>query len=356
VSITAGTTNHSLKNITGGAAADTITVTNLVAGGAVSLGAGADSLSAMTVAIATGVGSTFVGGTQETGTVDTVTFANGETFTATSLDQISGFESVVFGAIGATSVVTLPTASAYTAINANLATDARNLTITATGAQFSALTSITNGDNDGASTLNFTISDAGATLDLAGDTLSSDIDVVTFSTGANTLRIDATNLAKIAGTVVAAGATDTLVLTDDATVANTTFNAFEVLTASGTDVDITDSGVAVARTINGDAGANIITLTIPTAAKTVALGTGGNDTVSLAAGGTSQVAPSITGFQAGATTAAVGGDIVNIFAAANGTTAVAVTTTAGIVATGATVVSPLLMLQPTMSSLVQLSK
>jgi Ca2+-binding RTX toxin-like protein len=336
VTLQAATTGGALKSITGGDAADSVTVTNLLAGGAVSLGAGIDSLAGMTAAIATGVGSTFDGGANATGTVDTVTFADGVTFAATTLDQISGFESLVFGAIGATSVVTLPTASAYTSINANLTADARNLTITATGAQFSALTSITNGDTDGNSTLNFTISDAGATLDLVGDTLSSDIDVVTFSTGANTLRIDSTNLAKVVGTVAAAGTTDTLVLTTDSTVADTTMNAFEVLTASGTAVDITDSGVAVARTINGDSGANIITLTIPTAAKSVALATGGLDTVTMAVGGTNQVAVTVSGFQAGATSTAVGGDIIDLFAAANGTTATNVTTTTGILTTGAT--------------------
>ena len=339
ITLQAGTTNSALKNITGGDAADAVTVTNLVAGGAVNLGAGADSLAAMTAAIATATGSTYNGGANSIDTNDLVTFAAAQTIAATTLDSFTNFEAVDFGAIGATSAITLPTGNTWKAITADTTNAA--LTVTGTGAQLSALTTVTN--TNGTNTFNFTLSDTTAgSLNITGWTIAGtapDIDVITFAGANNTLTTNATNLGRITGTVAAAGAGDTLVITADATVDATKFAAFEVITASGTDVDITDSGVAVARTINGDAGANVITLTIPTAAKTVALGTGGNDTVTMASAGTNQVAVTVTGFQAGATSTAVGGDIINLFAAGDGTTAVAVTTTAGIVATGATVVS-----------------
>jgi hypothetical protein len=330
ITINAGTTNHALKNITGGAAADGVTVTNLVAGGTVSLGAGADSLAAMTVAIATGTGSSFVGGTQESGTVDSVTFAAAQTYTATSLDQLSGFESVDFAAPGATSVVTLPTTNSLTTISVDTTTAA--LTVTGTGAQLTALTSVSN--VNGTNTLNFTLSDTTAgSLNIAGWTIGGtggDIDVITFAGNNNTLTTNATNIAKITGTVAAAGAGDTLVITADATVDATKFAAFEVLTASGTDVDITDSGVAVARTLNGDAGANIFTLAGISAAKTVNLGTGGADSVGLSVDATAVA--TINGFTVGSAT---GADTLNLLTAADGALTVAMVP--AVVATGATV-------------------
>jgi len=343
VAITAGTTNHSLKNITGGTAADTITVTNLVAGGAVSLGDGADALIGMTAAIATGTGSTFVGGGQPVGGADSVTFADGETIAATTFDKFSGFESVNFGKVGATSAVTLPTTNTLTAIAADTTTAA--LTVTGTGAQLSALTSITN--TNGTKAFNLTASDAGATVDLTGVTFAGtggDVDAISFqSTGTNTLVLLGADVSKVSGTAVAAGTTDTLeIRTSNATGANaidaTKFAAFETLTIGGTAaIDITDSGVAVARTINGNSANNTINLTIPTAAKSINLASGGSDTIVLASAGTNQVAVSISGFQVGAI--ASGGDVLDLTAALDGTTAVAVTTVTGIVTTGVTVTS-----------------
>jgi len=307
-------------SITGGTGVDSIAVTNLVAGGAVNLGAGNDALTAMTVAIATGTGTTFVGGAD----TDSVTFAAGETLTAATLTNFSGFESLVTGAIGATSVLTFPTAGGFTSINANLATDARNLTVTGTGAQINALQTITNGDNDGASTLNFTISNAAQSVDWSAATLSSDVDVVTFSTGINNFTLSAATLAGIAGTVVAAGTTDTLTLIDTTTVPITIFAAFETIAAAAgsTAININDvASVGVARAYTGNAAANTFTLgTVAaiTTAKTVDISSGGSDTILIDGIGTDTAAmTTITGFTTGATSS--GGDVLNLNATGVGT-------------------------------------
>jgi len=144
VTLQAGTTNSALKNITGGSGNDAITVTNIVAGGAISLGDGADSLAAMTTVIGQTAGATFDGGANGTGTVDTVTFA-ASTMIATSLDQFSNFESVDFGPLANSTahVVTLPTTNALTTIAATFGTAANVLNITGTSAQIDALTSVT---------------------------------------------------------------------------------------------------------------------------------------------------------------------------------------------------------------------
>jgi hypothetical protein len=329
--------------ITGGTGVDSIAVTNLVAGGAVNLGAGNDALTAMTVAIATGTGTTFVGGAD----TDSVTFADGETLTAATLTNFSGFESLVTGAIGATSVLTFPTVGGFTSINANLATDARNLTVTGTGAQINALTSITNGDTDDQSTLNFTISNAAQTIDWSAATITSDLDVVTFSTGINNFILSAANLAKVEGTVVAAGTTDTLTLIDTTTVPVTRFAAFETIAAAtgSTVIDINDvASVGVARAYTGNAAANTFTLgTVAaiTTAKTVDISSGGSDTILIDGVGTDTAAmTTITGFTTGATSS--GGDVLNLNATGVGTGDSVVTATgANVSATNAVAVGNL---------------
>jgi Ca2+-binding RTX toxin-like protein len=281
-------------------------------------GAGADAITGMTAAIAIATGASWIGGS---GT-DTITFAAAETIAAGSLKNVSGFESIDFGAIGATSAVTL--VDGITTLAADTTTAA--LTVSGTSTQLSALTGITN--TNGTNAFNLTVTDSAGSLDIKGTTITSDVDVITFAGNGNTLTTTAANLAKITGTVVAAGTGDTLVLTSDATVDATKFAAFEVLTASGTDVDITDSGVAVARTINGDSGANVITLAGISAAKTINLGTGGTDTVALSMDATAVA--TINGFTAG-----TGGDVLNLTAADD--TAITVTTSTGVVVAGATV-------------------
>jgi len=340
VGITAGTNNHSLKNITGGTAADTITVTNLVAGGTVNLGDGSDSLLAMTVAIATATGSTFVGGGQPVGGADTVTFANGATIAATNLDKFSGFEAVNFGAIGAASAITLPTTASGASANDinSITADTTNaaITVTGTAAQLSAVTSITN--TNGTSAFNLTVSDAGGSLNLSAVTIggAADIDVISFpSSGANVLTLDGKDVSQITGTAVAAGSTDTLtIVTTSATGADaidaTKFAAFEAITIGGTAaINVADSGVAVVRTITGNSAANAITVGTITAAKTIALASGGADIVLL--NQDSSAVASISGFTVGSGT---GADTLDI-RKTDGTNA-AITTLPGVVATGAT--------------------
>jgi hypothetical protein len=337
ISILAGTTNHSLRNITGGTAADKITVTNLVAGGTVNLGDGSDELAAMTVAIATGTGSAFVGGGQPVGGGDTITFADGETITATTLDKFSGFEIVNFGKIGNASAITLPTTlgvsnNAINRIDADTTTAA--LTVTGTSAQLSALRTITN--TNGTQAFNLTVSDAGGSTDLSLVAIggANDIDVISLpATGANVLTLDGKDVSQITGTAVAAGSSDTLVIvTTSATggdaIDATKFAAFEKITLGGTAaISVTDSGVAVVRTITGNSANNTITVNGITAAKTIDLSSGGTDTVQLSHDATAVA--TISGFTAGSS-----GDVLDILKADD--TAAAVSTLAGVVTTGAT--------------------
>lgn len=270
-----------------------------------------------------------------TGT-DSLVLANGLTanidFTDTNDISITSIETLNVGQVGAASAVTVG-AVGWTTLVADTTNAA--VTFTGTGAQLSAVTTFTN--TNGTNTYNLTVSDNGATLDLVGDTINgaNDVDVITFGTGANVLKIDATNIAKVTGNVVAAGTTDTLELSNTATVANTKFNAFETLQAGGTAaLNITDSGVGVARTIIGNSANNVIDLNKITAAKTVNIATGGSDTINVAH--TSTAVVTVNGFTAGAT--ASGGDVFKLFQD-DGTTALSLTTNAGIVTTGATVVS-----------------
>ena len=323
--------------ITGGTGVDSIAVTNLVAGGAVSLGAGNDALTAMTAALAILTGTTYVGGSD----TDSVTFAATQTLVAGSLTNFSTFESVDFGAIGATSVVTLPSTNSLTTLA--VSTAAAALTVTATAAQLSALTSLVH--TDGTQALNFTVSDTTAgSVNISSLVISgtgNNFDVLTFAGNNNTLTTTAANMAKIAGTVVAGGTGDTLTFTDTAVVPVTTFAAFETIAAAtgSTAINISDiASVAVARAYTGNAAANTFTLgTVAaiTAAKTVDISTGGSDTILIDGIGTDSAAIlTVTGFTTGAT--ASGGDVLNLNATGVGTGDSVVTATgANITATNA---------------------
>lgn len=322
-----------IKDILGGTGADGITVTNMTTGGAVSLGAGNDSLAGMTTAYSTASGATFAGGD---GT-DSVTFANAADFSAVgagSLAAFTGFETFNFGTVAnVANAITLT--NGITGITADTTTGA--ITITGTGAQFSAITSQTN--TNGTQAFNLTVSDAGATANLSGWTFAGtgggDVDVITFqNSGANNLVIKGSDSAKIVGTAVAAGSTDTLTFTDSGTVTNTVYNAFETIAAAtgSTAINITDAGVGVARTIVGNAGANTIDVAIATAAKAVNISSGGSDIVATAATTTAGVT-TITGFTAGSGT---GFDVFQGDATLVDTNSNITTGTFGIATTGAT--------------------
>jgi len=329
ITIVTGAANHALRNITGGTLNDTVDVTNLVAGGAVALGDGADSLTAMTVAIASAVGSTYNGGANGVGTVDTVTFAAAQTIAATTLDQFTAFEAVNFGQIGAASAVTLPTTNSLTSI----AVDTTNfaLTVTGTAAQLSALTSITN--TNGTNTLNFTVSDTTAiNLNITGWVVggANDIDVITLAGGADTLTTTAANLVAITGVVAAAGAGDTLVITTSNTTGTVLakFAQFENITAGGTAAqNLYDIG-DVARLITGNAAANVIQPSADgvaiSAAKTVALGSDAAiDRVVIDQIGTDSAVTTVTGF-------VVANDVIDLNTSGGSATAEVITSNVAI--------------------------
>jgi hypothetical protein len=323
-------TSTSFKTINGSAGNDTLTLTNLAAGGAVSMGAGNDTLDAATNAIIGGTGSTFVGGL---GT-DTLTFAASQTVTAAATASVSGFEIIDFAAIGGASTHTL--SGDETTIK--VATTNAALTVSGTGANLSNITSIVH--TDGSSALNITATDAGATIDWDGMTLSGtggDVDVITFqATGSNVLVLDGADVSQVSGTAVAAGGSDTLIIANTSAsgadiVDATKFAAFENITlhTGSANLNVDDGGVAVARTITGNAGDNTITLKGISAAKTVDLSSGGTDTVQLSVDASATA--TISGFGAG-----TGGDILDLLKAAD--IALSVTSSGPIVTTGAAIV------------------
>jgi hypothetical protein len=216
-----------------------------------------------------------------------------------------------------------------------LAADTTNgaVDFTGTGAQLSALTSITN--TDGTNVFDLTASDAATTVDLTGlatvGGTGGDIDVITFTGNNNTLKVDAVNVADISGTVVAAGTGDTLQVNDTLTLGGAVFDAFEVITITGSGANLTNGDANAAQTINGEAGDNdIILADSQAAADTVNISQGGVDRVSFDGVGDDTTATGVTGFTAGSgagadvidlnTTGAIGADVTTGIAAGTGFT------------------------------------
>ena len=318
--------------VTTGAGADIIN-TIQQDGSTITTGAGNDTFNITNVAAYDDDATllTLIGGT---GT-DSLVFADALTvavdFTDTTDISLSSIETLNLGQVGGASTATLSTANEFTSIAAD--TTNSTVTITGTGSQLSEVTTLTN--TNGTNVFNITVSDAGATYDLSTLTTggANEIDVITFqATGSNVLKIDGADIAKYAGTPVAAGTTDTLqVALATVVIPDNTFNAFETLELVGTaalDIDITDSGLDVARTITGDVGDNTITLTAVAAAKSVNISSGGTDTVVVAMDATALT--TITGFTPGAS-----GDVLNLVNADN--SAVDLTTTGPILAAGVTI-------------------
>ena len=270
------TGSSGIKNVNGGTGADGITITNMATGGSLILGNGDDSISAVTETFM-GVGGTTITTISGGGGTDTLTFANAlDLSTAgdeTILQRVSGIEAFNFGTLAAGANAVTLYGSDTRSLTA--ATGTGGITVTSTMAQANAVTSITN--TTGTQAFNLTFSDVG-NLDLTSGriTITSDVDVLTFATGANTLTINSTNLAKISADVVAADADDTLVATNTLSVTDNIFNAFETISAATgvTAINITDSGLDVARTINGNNGNNVISVGAAVAIKTVSLGLG----------------------------------------------------------------------------------
>jgi len=159
----ASTTDFS--GITGSSNADTVTVTNLVAGGVVNLGGGVDNIAGMTEAIVEGVGSTFVGGTSTSTTtgnadIDVLTFAAGITTANLDLSRVSGFETIDLGTVttGGVTITAAQFATGVTTLAGNTTTAA--ITANLTAAQLDALTTVTVGN--GTNAFNIVVNNTGA--------------------------------------------------------------------------------------------------------------------------------------------------------------------------------------------------
>jgi hypothetical protein len=285
----------------------------------------AEGITGMTSTLDNAAGAAFnLGG----GDNDAITYAATQTVEP-NFSAFSGVEIVDVGVLGVEAGDGTHTMALVDGIHTfKLSTATEEAVLQGTVAQLNALNSIVH--TDGTETFGLTATDAGSLVitnaGLAISGTGGNIDALTLdATGPNTVTIDAANIAKIVA-VTAASAADTLVVIDDATVSSA-FDAFEVITANGTDVDLTDTN-AVARTINGDAGDNVITLNGVASAKTVDLSSGGTDTVTVSMDATATT--TVRGFTSG-------DDVFNVITAADGATNVTfnVVSTTGFTATSA---------------------
>jgi len=142
-------TATSIQTITGGTGIETLTLTNLAAGGTVSLGAGADVVTAATEAIIEGTGSKFDGGAD----ADSLTFTNGLTTANLDLSTVSGFETIDLGVVAAGAVTTTAGKFASNVTTLIGSTANGNITVNLTAAQLDALTTITDASANNAFTL-----------------------------------------------------------------------------------------------------------------------------------------------------------------------------------------------------------
>lgn len=290
----------SFKSVTGGTGVDQLALTNLAAGGAVSLGAGADVVTAATETIIEGANSTFDGGAD----ADSLTFTAGLTSADLDLSKVSGFETIDFGAVGAADLVTTAGkfASGVTTVVGTTATG-QDITLNMTAAQLDALTTITSAAANGTFTIK--TSDTTATTVNLADTVFTtlaNVDSIDFSTNnlAHVVTIDE-NVNVVGGT----STTDKVILTAsfNGTLAATGFNLLDVTAAQagtltiandfvtttataggtfvlGTGGDTFNAQGTAAYTITDSTGADTITIT-STAANTINVTGGGVNTVTL---------------------------------------------------------------------------
>jgi len=250
----AGGTNFTAIN--GGTGADTVSLTNLVAGGAVNLGAGADVVTGATEAIIEGAASTFVGGAD----ADSLTFAAGLTTANLDLSKVSAFETIDLGAVAGGGLTTTNFASGVTTLIGD--TTAGNITVNLTAAQLDALTTITSAA--AGSTFALATTDTGAvTVNLADTTYTTlvNVDSVNFAaSGANLVTVTVDELIPLmtAGTNVA----DQVNVTANLGAATLNTAAFEVINVTATQTGLTVS--------------NSVTTVTANAGGTFVLGTGGD--------------------------------------------------------------------------------
>lgn len=235
------------KSITGGTGVDNVTLTNLVAGGTVSLGGGNDNLTAATKAIIEGTGSRFVGGDGN----DTLTFANVAADTTIDMSSVSGFETIDVGSAAAAGVDLV-----INNLNEDLRTivgDTGNVTATVTfnvtAAVLDGLTTITaNATANGTFTVATT--DTGdMTVNLADTTFTTlaNVDSITFASGTSaTVTMDEN--VPVTGTA----GTDVLNVTADLGAVVLASTNFETINVSANQTGLTIANSAV--TVNALAG------------------------------------------------------------------------------------------------------
>jgi Ca2+-binding RTX toxin-like protein len=252
---------------TTGSAADTVTVSGGAAstGISVNTGAGADTIVATLATSHSGLGNSLNGGSNLTGTVDTLQI-NYDIGNGTSIDlaamitagDIAGIERLNINADqGATIGVTAGTGITQYVFTDTTAGEAFNLT--ATSAQAGAITSIT---GDAGDTTTLLISDAG-TVSLAGDTTTA-LDAITYDAAVDlTLSNAATAVVQGGGT--AGTAAQSITYGTGAAVQSGTINStgtvnFNVTAAAlaavaVADVDTTESSAEALQTFAAVAGA-----------------------------------------------------------------------------------------------------
>jgi len=388
------TSNHAGLTVTTGSAGDSI----IFKGGAsattntVNAGAGADTVRIDAATALTNLGNSANGGSNLTGTVDTLQFnydiGNGNTLDLAALltaGDIAGFEKVeLLADQGATVGVTAGTGITQYQFTNTAGSEAFNLT--ATAAQANAITSITGHAGD---TVTLLISDAG-TVSLSGDTTTA-LDAITYDAAVD-LTLNNSAQAVTQGGGAAGTGTQTVTFGDGSAIQSAvigstgtvTFNitAAALATVAAADVDATSvsstealqtmqaaAGATAVVNVTGTGGAfmlldatpaegdddlvltNIDTVNINTTTAstivaavqdaeidfTLNLGSVAGHTVTLDSNGTQNAAVTITGFAAGTS-----GDIISLSEATTADlggddiTTVNITATTGLTIAGAT--------------------
>jgi hypothetical protein len=386
------TSNHANLTVTTGSAGDAVTFAGgaSATGNTVNTGAGADTVTLGAATALSGLGNSANGGSNLTGTVDTLTFyalgasENVNFATLLTNGDISGFEAANFvNADDSAHAITAGTGITQYTVDTDNA--AEKFTITASGAQAAAITSLV--DTTGTGDLNLVISPAtgetSATISYAGDTTTNLTSIaweslpvtltlnnsahavtqgattagtgdqtVTFgttaaaqtvttnSTGTVTFKQTTTNLTAMAGgnvgdhTMVAvAGATSVLYVSGGATTTADLTDADLVLTNARLDtIDL--GGVTAASSFDYGDGTSTTILAAPTTAATLAAGVTtdiGSDgatniaiTLKTDSGNVGTRTLKIAGFTAGSGT---GADILDLSGATNVVAQPAIATT-----------------------------
>jgi len=274
--------NFANNTVTTGSAGDTITVSGGAAttSASVNAGAGADTVVVSAATAWSGLGNALSGGSNLTGTVDTLQLnydiGNGTTLDLAAMitaGDIAAFERVNINADqGATIGVTAGTGITQYVLTDTTAGEAFN--ITATSAQANAITSIT---GDAADTVTLLLSDAG-TVSLSGDTTTA-LDAITYDAAVDlTLSNTATAVTQGGGTPGTAA--QTITIGDGSAVQSATINSTGAATFNVTAAAL--ATVAVADVDNTVSAAEALTSFIAVAGATAVVnvtGAGGNFTL-----------------------------------------------------------------------------